>query len=196
MGRPSTPDRERQHHDRGCERRDTESRWCSLVGRRRNQRWQDEAKKNFYAHDLTSSTIKNLYIENTPVQAVSVDGADGLTITEGGHNTDGFDIGDRSDVTITGATVYNQDDCVAVNSGTVCIFSESDGGQYAEIRFRTLPSAADFVPVVTASRSDLLVVDPITRSSPLPSRVRKLRVLQMVRHFLPPVSTCWEGCPR
>ena len=97
--------------------------------------------------------------------------------TEGGHNTDGFDIGDSSDVTNTGATVYSQDDCAAVNSGTVCIFSESDGGQYAEIRFRTLPSGADFVPAVTASRSNLLVVDPITRSSPLPSRVRKLRVL-------------------
>ena len=36
-----------------------------------------------------------------------------------GHNTDGFDIGSSSDVTITGANVYNQDDCVAVNSGTV-----------------------------------------------------------------------------
>lgn len=86
--------------------------------------------KFFYAHDLTSSSITNLYIENTPVQAVSIDGADGLTITdmtidnsagdsEGGHNTDGFDIGESSSVTITGAKVYNQDDCVAVNSGTV-----------------------------------------------------------------------------
>lgn len=37
----------------------------------------------------------------------------------GGHNTDGFDIGSSSSVTITGANVYNQDDCVAVNSGTV-----------------------------------------------------------------------------
>lgn len=37
----------------------------------------------------------------------------------GGHNTDGFDIGSSSSVTITGAKVYNQDDCVAVNSGTV-----------------------------------------------------------------------------
>jgi polygalacturonase len=36
-----------------------------------------------------------------------------------GHNTDGFDIGDSNNVVITGANVYNQDDCVAVNSGTV-----------------------------------------------------------------------------
>lgn len=37
----------------------------------------------------------------------------------GGHNTDGFDIGSSSNVVISGAKVYNQDDCVAVNSGTV-----------------------------------------------------------------------------
>lgn len=36
-----------------------------------------------------------------------------------GHNTDGFDIGTSSNVMIDGAKVYNQDDCVAVNSGTV-----------------------------------------------------------------------------
>lgn len=88
--------------------------------------------KFFYAHSLTgSSSITNLNIKNTPVQAVSINGCEGLTVTDitidnsdgdsaGGHNTDAFDIGSSSDVTITGATVYNQDDCVAVNSGTVC----------------------------------------------------------------------------
>ncbi|KAL4971585.1 Endopolygalacturonase [Aspergillus desertorum] len=90
--------------------------------------------KFFYAHDLTDSTIENLYIENTPVQAVSINGCDGLTITDmtidnsagddaGGHNTDGFDISESSNVVITGAKVYNQDDCVAVNSGTSITFS-------------------------------------------------------------------------
>ncbi|KAL5048484.1 pectin lyase fold/virulence factor [Aspergillus fruticulosus] len=90
--------------------------------------------KFFYAHDLTDSTIENLHIENTPVQAVSINGCDGLTITDmtidnsagddaGGHNTDGFDISESSNVVITGAKVYNQDDCVAVNSGTSITFS-------------------------------------------------------------------------
>lgn len=84
--------------------------------------------KFFYAHDLTDSTITDLYIYNTPVQAVSIDNADGLTITDMtinneagdslGKNTDGFDIGDSTNVVITGANVYNQDDCVAINSGT------------------------------------------------------------------------------
>ncbi|KAL5357293.1 glycoside hydrolase [Aspergillus floccosus] len=90
--------------------------------------------KFFYAHDLTDSSITNLHIENTPVQAVSINGCDGLTVTDmtidnsagdsaGGHNTDGFDIGSNSNVVITGAKVYNQDDCVAVNSGTSVTFS-------------------------------------------------------------------------
>jgi polygalacturonase len=92
--------------------------------------------KFFYAHSLIDSTITNLHIQNTPVQAVSIDGASGLTITdmtidnsagdtEGALNTDGFDIGDSSNVVITGANVYNQDDCVAINSGTVCNSSSS-----------------------------------------------------------------------
>lgn len=85
--------------------------------------------KFFYAHDLTSSSITNLHIQNTPIQAVSINGADGLTITDmtidnsagdsKGKNTDCFDIGSSSNVVITGANCYNQDDCVAVNSGTV-----------------------------------------------------------------------------
>ncbi|KAJ5730323.1 Endopolygalacturonase [Penicillium malachiteum] len=89
--------------------------------------------KFFYAHSLTDSTITNLYIYNTPVQAVSIDDCDGLTITdmtinseagdtEGGANTDGFDIGSSTNVVITGAEVYNQDDCVAINSGTDITF--------------------------------------------------------------------------
>ncbi|KAF2852306.1 glycoside hydrolase family 28 protein [Plenodomus tracheiphilus IPT5] len=86
------------------------------------------------AHSLTDSTITNLNIKNTPVQAVSINGCDGLTITgmtiddsagdkdSLGHNTDGFDIGSSNNVVIDGAKVYNQDDCVAVNSGTGITF--------------------------------------------------------------------------
>ncbi|OOQ90535.1 endopolygalacturonase [Penicillium brasilianum] len=91
--------------------------------------------KFFAAHSLTgTSSINKLYIQNTPVQAVSINGCNGLTITDmtidnkagdsaGGHNTDGFDIGSSSNVVIQGATVYNQDDCVAINSGTGITFS-------------------------------------------------------------------------
>lgn len=49
---------------------------------------------------------------------MTIDNSDGDT-DDLGANTDGFDIGDSTNVVITGANVYNQDDCVAVNSGTV-----------------------------------------------------------------------------
>jgi polygalacturonase len=65
------------------------------------------------------------------VQTFSIDGANGLTLdhitidnsagdTDSlGHNTDAFDIGDSTGVTISCANVKNQDDCLAINSGTV-----------------------------------------------------------------------------
>jgi polygalacturonase len=79
---------------------------------------------------MTSSTISNLNIKNTPVQAFSINGAKSLTLdhitidntagdkTNGGHNTDAFDVGSSTGVYITNANIKNQDDCLAVNSGT------------------------------------------------------------------------------
>lgn len=87
--------------------------------------------KFFQAHDLISSTITDINILNPPVQVFSIDDCSDLTITgvtidasagdtgSLGANTDGFDIGSSTTVLITGATVKNQDDCVAINSGTV-----------------------------------------------------------------------------
>jgi polygalacturonase len=86
--------------------------------------------KFFYAHDLTgSSSISNIYIKNSPVQVFSIDSSSGLTMSgitiddsagdSLGHNTDAFDVGSSSNVYITGANVKNQDDCLAINSGTV-----------------------------------------------------------------------------
>lgn len=85
--------------------------------------------KFFQAHSLTDSTISGINIKNPPHQVFSINGAQGLTLDSitidatdgddnGGKNTDCFDIGSSDSVTITGATCYNQDDCVAVNSGT------------------------------------------------------------------------------
>ncbi|KAK6204058.1 hypothetical protein LQW54_008519 [Pestalotiopsis sp. IQ-011] len=61
--------------------------------------------KFFYAHDLTSSTITNLYIQNTPVQAVSINGCDGLTITDMTIDNSAGDtdaLGHNTDITFTG----------------------------------------------------------------------------------------------
>jgi polygalacturonase len=86
---------------------------------------------------VTSGTIKNLNIQNWPTHCFSIQGVTGLTISDvkldnragdaansksGGkpaaHNSDGFDIGTSSGVTLSSVTVYNQDDCVAVTSGS------------------------------------------------------------------------------
>lgn len=65
------------------------------------------------------------------MQTFSIDGANGLTLdritidnSAGdthslGYNTDAFDTGDSIGVTISGANVKNNDDCFAINSGTV-----------------------------------------------------------------------------
>lgn len=91
--------------------------------------------KGFEAHDLTDSIIKGLNIKNTPVQCFSINGASNLHVIDvtidnsagdgenGGHNTDAFDVGSSTGVYISGATVHNQDDCLAINSGTDISFT-------------------------------------------------------------------------
>lgn len=91
--------------------------------------------KFFYAHSLTSSSITGLNFKNAPVQLMSINGATTLAVTNinfdnsagdvtnGGHNTDAFDVGSSTGVTITGAVVKNQDDCLAINSGTSITFT-------------------------------------------------------------------------
>jgi len=92
--------------------------------------------KFFYAHSLTgTSSITGLNILNSPVQVFSIDSSTGLTLTDItiddsagdtgslGHNTDAFDIGSSTSITISGANVKNQDDCLAINSGTSIVFT-------------------------------------------------------------------------
>ncbi|AEO70983.1 e70490b6-7de3-4780-992c-d7e2805916a4 [Thermothielavioides terrestris] len=93
--------------------------------------------KFFFAHSMTNSNIKGLSVKNTPVQAFSINGATNLGLydihidnsagdSQGGHNTDAFDVGSSTGVYISGAIVKNQDDCLAINSGTNITFT---GGQ-------------------------------------------------------------------
>jgi galacturan 1,4-alpha-galacturonidase len=105
-------------------------------------RWWDSEGSNggktkpkfFYAHSLKNSQIKSLNVLNTPVQAFSINSATDLAIydvtldnslgdSEGGHNTDAFDVGSSGGVYISGANVKNQDDCLAINSGTNITFT-------------------------------------------------------------------------
>ncbi|KAI7207278.1 Endopolygalacturonase [Hortaea werneckii] len=91
--------------------------------------------KGFYAHSLTDSIITGLNIKNTPIQCFSINGAENLHVVDitidnsegdvedGGHNTDAFDVGSSTGVYISGANVKNQDDCLAINSGTDISFT-------------------------------------------------------------------------
>lgn len=93
-------------------------------------------KPKFIRVKLSNSLISGLNIVNVPVHVFSIGGCHSLTLdhitidnSKGdarggpkggplGHNTDAFDVGDSSDIHITNAYVHNQDDCLAVNSGT------------------------------------------------------------------------------
>ncbi|KAF7329624.1 Polygalacturonase [Mycena kentingensis (nom. inval.)] len=81
-------------------------------------------------------TFSFVTVLNSPAQAVSV-GTTGTTTIERvivdnsagnvnslGHNTDGFDVS-ASSVTLSQVTVNNQDDCVAINSGSGIVIEDS-----------------------------------------------------------------------
>ncbi|KAJ3889991.1 polygalacturonase [Lentinula edodes] len=79
-------------------------------------------------------SFTDLIIKNSPAHAISVgttstssftnilvDNLDGASL---GKNTDGFDVS-ASDLTISGCKVYNQDDCIAINSGSNIVFENN-----------------------------------------------------------------------
>ena len=100
---------------------------------------------------MISSSITGITIKDSPVQVFSINGAQDLALNditiddsagdagELAHNTDAFDIGSSSGVSITGANVKNQDDCLAVDSGSVSSrFLQSRGllnDMYQDISF-------------------------------------------------------------
>lgn len=78
---------------------------------------------------LDSVTIRNAprnsfslnYVYNLTVKDVTVDDSTGDDL---GKNTDGFNINNADGILITGAKVWNQDDCVAINSGKNIVFTD------------------------------------------------------------------------
>ncbi|KAJ7052215.1 polygalacturonase [Mycena amicta] len=94
------------------------------------------AKPHPFVKFKGSGTFSFVTVLNSPAQAISV-GTTGTTIIERitvdnsagnagalGHNTDGFDIS-ASSVTLSQVTVNNQDDCVAINSGSTIVIEDS-----------------------------------------------------------------------
>ncbi|RDW57618.1 polygalacturonase 2 [Coleophoma cylindrospora] len=112
------------------------ARWWDGLGSNVSSGKGKVKPKFFYAHSLTgSSSITGLNILNAPVQVISIDASVGLSLNHItidnsagdanslGHNTDAFDIGQSSNIWIQNAIVKNQDDCVAINSGTNITFT-------------------------------------------------------------------------
>ncbi|OBT46724.1 hypothetical protein VE00_02620 [Pseudogymnoascus sp. WSF 3629] len=97
------------------------------------------AKPNHFVvvKNTVDSVISNLNIKNWPVHCFTISGGSGLTLSNinldntagnapnsvsnglaAAHNSDGFDISSTSGLTLKNSVVNNQDDCVAVTSGT------------------------------------------------------------------------------
>lgn len=98
---------------------------------------QDKPDHFFVVKEVYNSKITNLNIQNWPVHCFEITDVENLTVSgltlnntagdepndaSGGdpaaHNSDGFDISSSDYVTLEYISVYNQDDCVAVTSGT------------------------------------------------------------------------------
>lgn len=132
--------------------------------------------KFFYAHSITgTSTIKGLNILNTPVQGFSIDGSSGLTLdsitidnsagSSLGHNTDAFDVGSSTNIVISNANIKNQDDCLAINSGTGITFT---GGTCSGGHGLSIGSVG--------GRSDNVVSDVTIESSTVTSSDNGIRI--------------------
>jgi len=89
------------------------------------------------AKDLTNAVFQNLNIQNWPTHCFDVTGGDTITFANivldnsagdasnsksgskaAAHNSDGFDFSSTDNVYLTDSKVYNQDDCVAITSGS------------------------------------------------------------------------------
>ncbi|EEY65205.1 polygalacturonase, putative [Phytophthora infestans T30-4] len=94
----------------------------------------------FRLNRVTGSTLSGFKIKNSPFRTFSVlnyqkTTISGLTLDSSAgdgtaKNTNGFDLSGSNYVTITGNKIYNQDDCLAMQSSTNTVFSNnycSDG---------------------------------------------------------------------
>ncbi|XP_018324496.1 polygalacturonase-like [Agrilus planipennis] len=85
---------------------------------------------------VTNSIVNGLNIKNTPKHCLAIKSCKNVTISNvtiddregdfnGGHNTDAFGISESDEITITNCVVYNQDDCLALTSGTNTVFKHN-----------------------------------------------------------------------
>ncbi|KAF2773251.1 hypothetical protein EJ03DRAFT_305450 [Teratosphaeria nubilosa] len=89
--------------------------------------------------DMEDSTFSDITIQNWPTHLFEITGCSNMEMynlildnsagdeedSDGdalGHNTDAFDVSSTDGLYVHDATVYNQDDCTAVNSGSNMVF--------------------------------------------------------------------------
>ncbi|KAF9358545.1 hypothetical protein BGX26_001489 [Mortierella sp. AD094] len=126
-------------------------------------------KPKFVRLSKMSGSIIGLTIVGSPIHTFSINNCQGITLTNVtidnrgtnyalGHNTDGFDVSGSSGVTIVGAKVFNNDDCLAVNSGSNIAFTDNhcDGGHGISIGSIMAGKVVDGVSIArcTVTNSD------------------------------------------
>lgn len=82
--------------------------------------------------DMVSSSFSEMKIQNWPTHLFEITGCTDVTLSQLildnsagnalGANTDAFDVSSTTGLLVSSATVFNQDDCVAVNSGSNMVF--------------------------------------------------------------------------
>nr|AHG54223.1 polygalacturonase 17 [Lygus lineolaris] len=92
-------------------------------------------KPRFIYFQASDSVITGLRIKNSPVHCFAVNGCNNVHLTDismdnrdgrvKGHNTDAFDVANSDGVFIKNCDVYNQDDCLAINSGRNIVFENN-----------------------------------------------------------------------
>ncbi|XP_018324485.1 probable endopolygalacturonase B [Agrilus planipennis] len=93
-------------------------------------------KPKFIQFRLTNSIVKGLNVKNSPKHCFTITNSENVILTDitynnldgdtqGGHNTDAFDTSNSKNVTITNSVVFNQDDCLAINSGSGHAFTNN-----------------------------------------------------------------------
>ncbi|AGO12793.1 AaceriADR327Wp [[Ashbya] aceris (nom. inval.)] len=98
-------------------------KWWNGAGDPKNE------KPKFMRFKMTGkSVVEKLNVHNTPKMAFSVNNCHGLTVRNNvfdnragdgkAKNTDAFDVGSSTNILIQNNKIWNQDDCLAVNSGS------------------------------------------------------------------------------
>jgi len=92
-------------------------------------------KPKFVNLKITNGHLQGLKIVGSPIHTFSIQSSnltiDGVTIDDRGtnyaqgHNTDGFDVSSSKALTIKNSHVYNNDDCLAINSGSNIHFTNN-----------------------------------------------------------------------